>query len=71
MEMLHSCQSEEYDNWEEKCVMDSEVIWVLGIFFQLVWKIVICKKKKLKLEVPKSEFALNMATLAYIVSLLD
>ena len=63
----------------ESCVMDSEVIWILGIYVQLVWKIVICKKKMLKLEVVKSEFALkfgihqnsNLPTLAHIVGLLD
>ena len=63
----------------ESCVMDNEVIWILGIYVQLVWKIVICKKKMLKLEVVKSEFALkfgnhqhsNMPTLANIVGLLD
>ena len=38
----------------ESCVMDNEVIWILGIYVQLVWKIVICKKKMLKLEIWKS-----------------
>ena len=39
----------------ESCVMDNEVIWILAIYVQLVWKIVICKKKMLKLEVVKRD----------------
>ena len=29
-------------------VLDDEVIWILGIWVQLVWNIVICKKKCLR-----------------------
>ena len=59
--------------------MDGEVIWLLGVYVQLVWEIVICKKKLLKLETMKSEYEMkysthqksNMPHLNYIVGLLD
>ena len=43
----------------EKSLMDEEMTWILGIFVQLVWDIVICKKKHLKLETVKSEIHLK------------
>ena len=63
----------------ERDIMDCEVIWMIGLFVQLVWDIVICKKKYLKLETMKSEFELkylthqksNMPHLSYIAGLLD
>ena len=59
--------------------MDGEVIWILGIYVQLVWDVVICKKKHLKLETMKSEYEMkysthqksNMPHLNYIVGLLN
>ena len=59
--------------------MDGEVIWILGVYVQLVWDVVICKKKGLKLETMKSEYELkysshqksNMPHLNYIVGLLN
>ena len=41
-------------------MMDNEVIWILGIWVELVWNIVICKKKCLKLETTRSEFSLKL-----------
>ena len=29
----------------ERDIMDSEVIWMIGNFVQIVWDVVICKKK--------------------------
>ena len=59
--------------------MDGEVIWILGVYVQLVWDVVICKKKYLKLETMKSEYEMkysshqksNMPHLNYIVGLLN
>ena len=59
--------------------MNGEVIWILGIYVQLVWDVVICKKKHLKLETTKSEYEMkysthqksNMPHLNYIVGLLS
>ena len=59
--------------------MDGEIIWILGIYVQLVWDVVICKKKHLKLETMKSEYEMkysthqksNMPHLNYIVGLLS
>ena len=59
--------------------MDEEIIWMIGIYVQLVWNIVICKKKTLKLNLMKSEYSMkyqthqksNMPDLGYIVGLLD
>ena len=63
----------------DSSVLDNEVIWMLGIYVELVWNTVICKKKVLKLESVKSEFSLkylthqasSMPNLAHIVGLLD
>ena len=60
-------------------IMDNEVIWMLGIYVQLVWDFVICKKKCLKLETMKSEYSMkylthqrsNMPNLGYIIGLFD
>ena len=57
--------------------LDNEVIWILGVWVQLVWKTVICKKKSLRIETVKSEMSLKFAshqnsrlpTLAYIVGI--
>ena len=51
----------------------------LGVYVQLVWELVVCKKKALKLEVMKSEIHLrhtthqnsNMPDLGHIIGLLD
>ena len=63
----------------ESDLMDSEIVWMLGIFVQLVWNFVICKKKSLKLETVKSEYFLKhenhknskMPTLGFIVGLMN
>ena len=63
----------------EKDIMESEVLWMIRHYVQLVWEIVICKKKYLKLETMKSEYELrylthqksNLPHLNYIVGLLD
>ena len=63
----------------ERDIMDSEVIWMIGNFVQLVWDVVICKKKHLKIETMKSEYEMkffthqksNMPHLGYIVGLID
>ena len=57
--------------------MESEALWILGVYVQLVWDTVICKKKVLRLETMKSEFTMkyqthqrsNKPNLAYIVGL--
>ena len=43
-------------------VLENEAVWILGVWVQLVWDFVICKKKMLKLETVKSEFSLKFAT---------
>jgi hypothetical protein len=43
----------------DSSLMDSEMVWILGIYVLLVWDIVICKKKVLKLETMKSEYSLK------------
>ena len=61
----------------ESDIMDSEVVWLLGAYVQLVWDSVICKKKYLKLETMKSELSMkylthqrsNMPNLGHIVGL--
>ena len=58
-------------------LLDKEIIWMIGIFVQLVWDFVVCKKKCLKLETVKSEYFLKfethkttkMPTLEHIVGL--
>ena len=63
----------------DSSLMDSEMVWILGIYVLLVWDIVICKKKVLKLETVKSEYSLkylthqfsNMTSLANIVGFFD
>ena len=60
-------------------VMENEVIWILGIWVELVWNFVICKKKSLNLETVKSEISLrfithqnsNLPALAHINGLQD
>ena len=42
--------------------MESEIIWILGVYVQLVWELVVCKKKALKLEVMKREIHLRHST---------
>ena len=59
--------------------LDGEVIWLIGVYVQLVWDYVICKKKQLKLRILQSEYELKFTThkhskmpdLGYIVGLLD
>ena len=59
--------------------MDGEVLWIMGVYIQLVWDYVICKKKQLKLKTLQSEYQLKFIThkhsrmpdLGYIVGLLD
>ena len=46
----------------ERDIMDSEVIWMIGNFVQLVWDVVICKKKHLKIETMKSEYEIKLFT---------
>ena len=63
----------------ESSPMDGEVIWIIGVYVQLVWDQVICKKKQLKLKTLQSECQLKfvshkhskMPNLGYIVGLLD
>ena len=63
----------------DSSLLDSEIIWMLGIYLQLVWNTVICQKKGLKLETVKSEYSLkylthqlsNMPSLTCIVGLLN
>jgi hypothetical protein len=63
----------------DSSMLDSEVIWMIGVYVQLVWDFVICKKKHLKLQTVKSEYTLkylthqksNMPNLAHIVGLFD
>ena len=43
-------------------LMDNEAIWMLGIWVELVWNIVICKKKSLKLETTRTEFSLKFVS---------
>ena len=58
-------------------ILENEVIWMLGIWVQLVWDLVICKKKILRLETVQSEFSLkfmthqnsNLPALAHIMGL--
>ena len=58
-------------------LMENEVIWLLGIWVELVWNVVICKKKYLKLEMVRSEVSLkfvshqnsNLPALAHIIGL--
>ena len=60
-------------------VLENEVIWILGIWVELVWNFVICKKKSLNLETVKSEISLrfithqnsNLPALAHINDLQD
>ena len=60
-------------------VLENEVIWILGIWVELVWNFVICKKKSLNLETVKSEISLrfithqnsNLPALAHINGLQD
>ena len=59
-------------------LLDKEIIWMLGVYVQLVWDFVICKKKTLKLETVQSEYLLKheahktskMPTLEHIVGLI-
>ena len=63
----------------ERDMFDCEVIWMIGLFVQLVWDIVICKKKYPKIETMKREYELkylthqksNMPHLSFIAGLLD
>ena len=60
-------------------MMESEAISMIGIYVQLVWNYVICKKKHLNLETMRSEYELkyithqksNMPDLGHIVGLID
>ena len=61
----------------EFSIMNNEVIWMLGVWVQLVWNTVICKKKHLKIESVQSEFSLkfvshqnsHLPALAHIIGL--
>ena len=61
----------------DSSMMNNEVIWMLGIWVQLVWNTVICKKKWLKIETVQSEFSLkfvshqnsHLPALAHIIGL--
>ena len=63
----------------ESDVLENEVIWIIGVYVQLVWDTVICKKKHLRIEKMKSEISLkylthqrsNMPDLGYIVGLFN
>ena len=63
----------------ENSSLDAEVIWIIGVYVQLVWEYEICKKKQLKLKTLQSEYQLKFNThkhsrmpdLGYIVGLLD
>ena len=46
-------------------LMENEVIWMLGIWVELVWNSVICKKKSLSLERAKTEFSIKLANHKY------
>jgi hypothetical protein len=46
----------------ENDVMENEAIWMIGIYVQLVWDYVICKKKHLKLETMKSDYQMKYLT---------
>ena len=58
-------------------IMNDEVIWMLGVWVQLVWTYVICKKKHLKIETVQSEYSLkfvshqnsNLPVLSHIIGL--
>jgi hypothetical protein len=43
----------------ENDLMESEAIWMIGLYVQLVWDYVICKKKHLKLETMKSDYQMK------------
>ena len=45
----------------DSCLMENEVIWMMGNWVELVWNSVICKKKSLSLERTKTEFSLKLA----------
>ena len=49
----------------DSCLMDNEVVWLLGTWVELVWNIVICKKKSVNLETTKSEFSLKIISHRY------
>ena len=61
----------------ESFLLDKEIVWMLGVYVKLVWDLVICKKKCLKLETVQSEYLLKheahktskMPTLEHIVGL--
>ena len=61
----------------ERFLLDKEIVWMLGVYVKLVWDLVICKKKSLKLETVQSEYLLKheahktskMPTLEHIVGL--
>ena len=63
----------------ENNLIESEAIWMIGIYVQLVWDYVICKKKNLKLETMKSDYHLkylthqksNSPNLGHIIGLID
>ena len=63
----------------ESDVLENEVIWIIGVYVQLVWDTVICKKKHLRIEKMKSEISLkylthqrsNMPDLGYNVGILN
>ena len=63
----------------ESYLMDSEIVWMLGIFVQLVWNLVLCKRKHLKLKTVQSEYLLKyeshknskMPILGFIVELFN
>ena len=53
--------------------LDSEMVWLLGIYVELVWKQVICKKRTLKLVtlITHASQEYKSHSLAYITGLLQ
>ena len=61
----------------DSCMLDSEIVWLLGVYVELVWSNVVCKKKTLSQNMIKTEcaqeylnhHAANKPTLAHIFGL--
>ena len=41
----------------DSCMLDSEIVWLLGVYVELVWSNVVCKKKNLSQNMIKTECA--------------
>ena len=60
-------------------MFENEIVWLIGVYVQLVWDQVICKKKSLHQILVKTEcgrqylnhHTLNMPSLAHIVGLFN